>query len=46
MLIACRLKPRHGRAAPLSVDDLERLADCIPNSSIPEAIDTIVFSWD
>ncbi|WP_333890827.1 hypothetical protein [Mycolicibacterium gadium] len=30
---------------PLSVDDLERLADCIPNSSIPEAIDTIVFSW-
>jgi hypothetical protein len=31
---------------PLSVDDMHRLADCIPHSSIPDAIDTIVFSWD
>lgn len=31
---------------PLGVDDMHRLADCIPHSSIPEAIDTIVCSWD
>jgi hypothetical protein len=33
-----------GRA--LSDDELERLSDAIPNSSIPDAVDTIVSSWD
>ncbi|MCH9736829.1 MAG: hypothetical protein K0U78_20135 [Actinomycetia bacterium] len=29
----------------LSHDELDRLDDCIPNSSIPETIATIVDSW-
>lgn len=33
-----------GRA--LSDDELERLSDAIPNSSIPDAVDTIVSSWE
>lgn len=33
-----------GRA--LSGDELERLSDAIPNSSIPDAVGTIVSSWE
>lgn len=33
-----------GRA--LTDDEVERLDECIPNSSIPDAIDTIVSSFD
>lgn len=29
----------------LSDDDVERLEEAIPNSSIPEAVDAIVSSW-
>jgi hypothetical protein len=29
----------------LTAWDIERLDECIPNSSIPEAIETIVSSW-
>ncbi|MFB1299594.1 hypothetical protein ACAG24_029235 [Mycobacterium sp. pW049] len=31
---------------PLTADELDRLSEAIPHSSIPEAIDTIVASWD
>ena len=31
---------------PLTAEDIERLADAVQHSSIPEAIDTIVSSWD
>lgn len=30
----------------LTDEDVERLDECIPNSSIPDAIDTIVASFD
>ncbi|KMO69774.1 hypothetical protein [Mycolicibacterium obuense] len=31
---------------PLTADELDRLCEAIPHSSIPEAIGTIVASWD
>ena len=31
---------------PLTAEDIERRADAVQHSSIPEAIDTIVSSWD
>lgn len=30
----------------LSDDDVERLEEAIPNSSIPDAVDVIVNSWE
>lgn len=30
----------------LTDDEVERLEECIPNSSIPDAIGTIVSSWE
>ncbi|SUE32668.1 Uncharacterised protein [Mycolicibacterium gilvum] len=33
-----------GRA--LTADELDRLSEAIPHSSIPDAIDTIAASWD
>ena len=30
----------------LTAEDLDRLAEAIPHSSIPDAIDTIIASWD
>lgn len=31
---------------PLTADELDRLCEAIPHSSIPDAIDTITASWD
>jgi len=36
----------HWAGRPLVVDDVQRLAECIPHSSIPDAIGEIVASWD
>ena len=30
----------------LTADELDRLSEAIPHSSIPDAIDTIAASWD
>jgi len=31
---------------PLTNDEIDRLSNCIPQSSIPDAVNTIVSSWD